>query len=631
MVYEWDAHRETCYLLYVQEKRSLDEVIEYLAAHHSFTPSRRAFQTQFKKWEFPTKHNPAYKNEALVARVRELWERNLKQKEMLKVLVEEDGFTIEPRELTRLRNKHGLRLRQPGTGFGLNNPPKASQQRPRSGEGEDDSEPGSVSGSESGSEESDDQSERAEDGASPAEDLTPERIAKREERKRALEAQSFEKWSTKKRRRRTRGWAGMPADPPGPPRFPSETTLNESKVILQLDTKAYTAVRRSFQKLCEDAGVLKKTDAGPEKWEGLKEELVRGSTHLRSLMWDSENMDKKKLAIDVIACDVTKRMRFVSSLMTIAEAKTILGLNPEEGREIRSALYKILLDDKFTCKLEEGLEQWQVIKEKWYASTTLFERLITTPETDPDHHRKSKALEFLARDALRRYRDDVGHTGTQKANKKIGVPKTKGPENHSADTGAAGVGGHGADATQLAPPIPVILAHTEPRLLPLTAPPVMTPQPDLSSIDPHMDNALLLSPDTEHAFVDDQYVHGYTPAQPAPVYQQPAQQSTIAVYFRLHPTSTFQPPQSFPGAIPMWISTLSSRSMVDLRNAAASKYQAVGQGVMCLAVEGIVKDDKGNEVPLPVNDDVELETYLQHVQSAPMFSVQLVEGQRGWV
>ena len=63
--------------------------------------------------------------------------------------------------------------------------------------------------------------------------LSPEVMQKRQERFAKLEAESAERWATRKRRRRTRGWAGLPADPPGPPRFPSETTIDEKQGFLE--------------------------------------------------------------------------------------------------------------------------------------------------------------------------------------------------------------------------------------------------------------------------------------------------------------------------------------------------------------------------------------------------------------
>lgn len=136
---------------------------------------------------------------------------------------------------------------------------------------------------------------------------------------------------------------------------------------------------------------------------------------------------------------------------------------------------------------------------------------------------------------------------------------------------------------------------------------------------------MLLATEGQPSYVGQQqqpYAQQYRPLQPAPVYHQPSATptSTIAIYFRLQPGSTIT---AIP---PMWISTLSSRSVEELRNAAVTKFP----GALCLAIEGLVKDGKGGEVPLQIDGDAELEAYLAHVQDTqgtPSFSVQLV---RGW-
>jgi hypothetical protein len=63
--------------------------------------------------EFPSKQNPAHKNVELVERVKQLWERNTSQREMLRILNEEDGFDIKERELMRVRAKNRWLLRVP--------------------------------------------------------------------------------------------------------------------------------------------------------------------------------------------------------------------------------------------------------------------------------------------------------------------------------------------------------------------------------------------------------------------------------------------------------------------------------------------------------------------------------------
>jgi hypothetical protein len=38
MVYDWDPQKEICRRLYVEEKRPLDDIIDYMRIHHKFTP-----------------------------------------------------------------------------------------------------------------------------------------------------------------------------------------------------------------------------------------------------------------------------------------------------------------------------------------------------------------------------------------------------------------------------------------------------------------------------------------------------------------------------------------------------------------------------------------------------------------
>jgi len=213
--------------------------------------------------------------------------------------------------------------------------------------------------------------------------------------------------ATRKRRRRTRGWAGLPADPPGPPRFPSETTIDESKAFLSLDNRLYRDIRSRFQRICEEADIIKKTIAGPERWEAAKDRLIQESQHLQSVFWgNEENQEAKKLALDVVCSDVTKRMRTLERRMTIAEAKNSLGVNPEESRQLRNAFYQVLKGDHFTSKLEAGEEHWKELKAQWINGSELLQNLLAPGDADPQHQEKVKAMEVLCRDVMKRLRDD---------------------------------------------------------------------------------------------------------------------------------------------------------------------------------------------------------------------------------
>jgi hypothetical protein len=611
--------------------------------------------------------NPAYKNEQLVARVKELWERNLSQKDMVATLVAE-GYDVGEREVTRIRSKHGWMLRAYNLFTG-------GSGGAEDGDDADSGENGDHHGENDGAGAHEDQSSYwnyGVGGLEPAdaqvqeETLNAMREARKEYRKRALEAENHERWMAKKRRRHTRAYGGLPADPPGPPRFPSETTLTEAKEILQLDPAAYKAMREKFYAICVNAGVYKKTLVGPERWEALKEQLVRENMHLRAVMWDQADMDKKKLAIEIIACDVTKRIRVESTAVHVADAKVILGLNPDQGYAIRTQLYNLLAQEKFTSKFEEGLEFFEELKQRWIAGSPELSRVVATGPADPDYQRKMKAINVLCRDAHRRYRGDttrLGRTPDVKppVQKKPGTPKPRATPTQSAK--AAGKRAARATSTSAAsestatdsqatespspPPQPrrrgrppgsrnknKALPHVESRLVLAD---LEEPQADQQTVDPQLAAGAPVSSANQNPFVDGQFVQGYAAAQQTQAHQQPQQQTqqqqqqhqaapvpsssgAIAAFFRLNPASTHM----FPGVPTQWICPLSARTMAELRSAAVQKTP----GALCYKIEGIVKDGSGGELPLPVSDDMELETYLQHVQGhgAPTFNVHVLPG-----
>ncbi len=636
--------------------------------------SRRSYQVQFAKWKFPHKTNPAYKNEQLIERIRQLWEQNLSQPEMLSALANE-GYQVGEREVERIRSKNGWMLRRVTGTFN-------SDQRPSQSAGDDGDGDGDGDGDDREDQEVRDQStywnygatgldpvgpqaQHVEVHAQPPEDtLEALRQARRDSRKRANEAEYHERWVAKKRRRHTRPFAGLPADPPGPPRFPSETTLTEAKEILQLDKKAYEALREQFYAICANAGVYKKTLAGPERWEALKDQLVRQSMHLRSVMWDPTDMEKKKLAVEIIAANVTKRLRVESSLMTVANAKVMLGLNPEEARIVRGQLYNILAQERFTSMLEEGIEYFEELKQRWLAESDELRRALAAGASDPDFQGKTKAINVLCRDATSRYRGDMGRLGKvpeilnlQPApkDKQAATPKPKvanaAPTQSEKATGKRPARAATSTPATVASP-PEFQAATTPAS---PAPPRRRGRPpgsrnkgnsalpqaesrlilagheeleaDQHMLDAQLETRVPDAPASQSRFADEQYVQGYAAAQQAQGYQQrqrqeeaaPAPSGAIAVFFRLSSASATM----FPGVSPQWIAPLSSRTMADLRSAAVQKTP----GALCYKVEGIVKDGR-NELPLPVSDEVELETYLQHVQGhgAPTFNVHVVPG-----
>lgn len=593
--------------------------------------SKRAFQTQFKvrhhthvvhreqsltcrqKWEFPSKQNPVQQDQELTAKVKQLWEDNVRQKEMLGIL-QNGGYDITERELMRLRGRNRWLLRT------------TNGQAPAN-----DAFDGSV----------DELAESSVTPRAPARgralkqtlqtpqnepelELEPERdhelLEQRAQLLQKRQAESDERWASRKRRRRTREWAGLPADPEGPPRFPSETTIDESKVVLKMDNDTYRQVRDEFQAICEEEGVVKKTIAGPEKWQAVKDRLIKENDYLQDVIYN-DNLDtteQKLLSLDVICLDVTKRMRVMQTRMTIADAKNALCINPEESRQVRAAFYTKLKNDRFTNKTDLGQERWNELKQEWIAETPLLQRILD-PQ-DPDHQMKVKAVEMLCRDVMKRLRDDLARRDPDRQKLK-GEGPGPGP----------------------APPRPFKTAITAP-----TPPPVQRPrrppppeddQATMSAneqlaaellthagadlqIDPSLllaANGALPQPD-QHVYVD--YTSAPAPPAPAaPMYPAPAPQATsMGVWVRLHQHSPLQAEPK------IWLGTLSSGTVNELRQQATRSHP----GAQVLRIDGIVKDATGAEVSYCIDDDVKLGGYLAHVTGGDAtFEVRLVAGSGG--
>ncbi|RDW61284.1 Clr5 domain-containing protein [Aspergillus mulundensis] len=533
MVYDWEGKREICYQMYIRDRKALEEIMEYMRNVYQFSPSKRAFQTQFKRWGFPSKQNPAHKNVQLVTRIKQLWETNTTQRDMLRILNEE-GFQIKERELMRVRAKNRWLLRVP-------NGTKAQQTVPEE-EGllrllNDEEQPEAVG----------------------------EVVAKRKERLDRLKAESAERWAARKRRRRTRGWAGLPADPPGPPRFPSETTIDESKKYLDLDNAGYREIRDQFQSICEKAGLIKKTIAGPEKWQEAKNTLIAESEHLQRVFWDDPNqLEAKSLALDVVCTDVTKRMRTLERRMTIAEAKNALGINPEESRQVRNAFYNTLKSDHFTSKLEAGDEHWKELKEQWIQGSELLQRILAPGPVDPAHATKVRALEVLCRDVMKRLRDDQTKRDPRR---KLG--------NRAPDPSVMISNGISTLASQALASAPITSSdlgdmQIDPSLLQAANNTFTTPADADESSFGYMDPMLDLLPVC----------------------------LSISPESQLHTDSK------------PWEDGLSSKSFIELRQLVTAKFP----GTVVVKVEAFDGDTNGNSTTYAINDDNELYGYLTHIQ-----------------
>jgi hypothetical protein len=355
-----------------------------------------------------------------------------------------EGFQINDRELLRLRLRLKLLLResvsrpkkQKTAGGRVQKKPKKKPTKVLPGKGLINQLGNAILAEESTSDdESEEESEAAqgedeeEAGASveearpivPEPDITglsAEEVLRKQLRQQQLQAESDEKWRTRKRRRRTRGWAGLPADALGePPRFPSETTIDEAKAYLDLDNDKYRQVRDCFLQMCKAQDVTKKTIAGPEKWSQIVQQLIQGDTHLAQAFQQEpevlQNNDalfrpkgQRALSIDVICMDVTKRLRTMDARMTLADAKNLLGLNPEQTRHVRNTFANKLKAAQFTNKHEAGEERWTELKQAWVNESENLVRALAHGEDDPDYARKLRALEVLARDVMKRQQQE---------------------------------------------------------------------------------------------------------------------------------------------------------------------------------------------------------------------------------
>ena len=553
---------------------------------YSFTPSKRAYQTQFKRWGFPSKQNPAHRNVDLVTRVKELWEKNTSQRDMLRILTEE-GFNIKERELMRVRAKNRWLLRVPN---GMKSHGVTEAVLPTL---VDQLAAASEDALEAAGESDDDRDLSTPQPRAASPSLSPEVIKKRKERYEKLQAESDERWAAKKRRRRTRGWAGLPADPPGPPRFPSETTIDESKIYLCLDSNGYRQLRDHFQKVCEQASVIKKTLAGPEKWQAVKDRLIQESPHLQQVFWtENTNLETKNLALDVICTDVTKRMRTMERRMTIAEAKNILGVNPEESRHIRNAFYGTLKADHFTSKLEAGDEHWKELKEHWIKGSPLLQSILAAGEADPEYANKVKAMEVLCRDVMKRLRDDQTKRDPAKKgneNADSGDDTQPGESDKNGESQVRTSSDSNTATSDIMAGISNGISSLASKALART--PMMAGDMSDLQIDPS-----LLQAANDPSFAagnggDANFLLELS-ATPVPVYVRP------------HPKS-----QMHKGT-KMWLGSLHSRTVFELRQLLQAKWPEAA----IVRIDGVDKDQNGQDIPYLIEEDEELDAYLTHVQ-----------------
>ncbi|TLD27218.1 hypothetical protein PspLS_04394 [Pyricularia sp. CBS 133598] len=371
MVYNWDGYRDECYQVYVVQNKSMDELMDHMRIHHNFTPSKRAFQQQLRKWNFPSKQVGAHRNAPLVDRVRELWEANHSQADMLRVLHDE-GYDVSARQLLRIRAHHRWLLRVPKTEDAV--------------DGDDALVPQARLG----------------ESFSVNDLQVPSVIQLSCPSGNIQKAAPLSSPTRKRRRQVDEDCSGVATS-----RFPSETTLAESKELLNLDTETYKYVRTCFQQICDKAGLESKSSAGQHAWDEAKALLVRQIPYLQGVM-SMEVGRVHHLALDVICTDVTKRMRSHNATaaagaarkLTLAGVRNILGVNPDEAREMREALQNILAGrDKIPSVGDEG---WDEMKRQWQETCPVLRRIL---EGEEQREPRARAVDILARDVFKRYKD----------------------------------------------------------------------------------------------------------------------------------------------------------------------------------------------------------------------------------
>lgn len=595
--------------------------------------SKRAFQKRFKEWGFPSKHVPAPSDAALFDRIRALWETNTTHKQMI-IILNDEGFNVNERQLSKIRHKNQLWIREnrgssnvapvenETTGeYTVGDGYSAGQKRARGGE----------------------------------EQLPPEVVARRRETHARMLAESEERLRSKTRRRRTRGWAGLPPDEGTDPRFPSELTLAEAIVDLNLDKDQYKEVRHEFEQICQAQNLIKKTTCGPERWADAKQQLIAKFANLQEIFWGPDsvylNQTRKPMALDVICMDVTKRLRTAGKHITIADAKNTLGLTPQEAREARAAFDAILRADFFTGKLESTKERWEELKSRWINGSTRLRVTLSLGQADPAYEGKVRAIEAIARDVQKRNRDSQtrylfprdGSTVTRPEPAKdmrpvaFDFPKRSGTGNGRRRASKTTVQspsqpGHGPNFDQSRRAGQELLKQVNGSFNVDVDAPVSNPiatlasqalanapvhVPDRGFAGMQIDPSLLEAAALPHQHHDDSEVDILAQIQQASL----TEPTTKSVYFRLAPASI----QHFPHANKIWLDTLpaGARDVEHLRTLALRKSGVEGVARVS-RVEGWATGEGGER--WPIEEDDELEAYLSMVGTRKAtFTVELAE------
>ncbi|TFB02338.1 hypothetical protein CCMA1212_005624 [Trichoderma ghanense] len=670
MGYRWEEHRETCYRLYIEQGWPLERIMAHLQSSAGFTPSRRAFQDQFRRWDFPPKVKSHEQDGSLVARVRELWEMNLSQRGMTQVLRQE-GFQVTSADVAKLRGRIGLQMRGPNV----------DKSRP-----ELHVEP---------------QALETEDSGGSIDVPFPLLREGGEPMSRTISAQSSSSSSlflrdsepsdprdAKKRR------TGRKDTPGATARYPSEMTLDDARRKLGLDKATYRSLRDVFTRVCAALNISRKVDE-PEKWESAKTRLMHDLPMLyEKLCTPRDELEMKQVALDAICKDVAKSKRYTESKMTQLEAKLALRINPQQAREMRLVLTELLEAFGFANKPDGTLaptptpQQWDELKGLWGQRSGPVRRILSEIRSGQgEGSKKAKALDSLARDILKRLRDnrpdrhsrkqqqsDQASTEAQRPHEDASQGSDS-PPDPRLSAGPADLGnglptatsqpytdGLQAQDDSVTPllgaqldtglHVPATTFHDAPQVQFTSSYTAGMPSSDSGAMSHYLPDAALVPhsftwPRPQHPPVPPQPI--YAPAAisnvpPSLTVEQPlllpatahagllaepyATQPPLSTSMLPHGSSTSAPGEvtvwfgSHPSSIyrvetPFWVDVITSRTMQGVQQAIANRFP----GAACLNVYGVFTHTGGESIVL--NDDYDLTGYLSSVKP-PMLSVQLV-------
>lgn len=304
--------------------------------------------------------------------MKQLWSECYSQKEILSILLSE-GFEVIDRDVTLLRQSLRLRMREPN-----------AERKPRADE-------------------------------SVSRQPEPEDLARLKKRCK----ESDERLILGTRRVRTRTWNGIPADDPDlEPRFPSEKTISACKKDLGLDKdrKKYILIRDTFQRLCTEAGIIKKSD-DPDAWENVKLTLVN-TVPILDQAYSQPSRPKKGdpmwFALDIICSDVAKKIRVLNTRLDIKQVKQTLKLDPHKVTEFRRDFVKILRDANFKSRFDVLINVWDRLKRNLHSGSPHLQAVLPTEVWDHKDDVRVKAFEYLCRDVTKRYKDRRGKAAEDK-------------------------------------------------------------------------------------------------------------------------------------------------------------------------------------------------------------------------